>query len=289
MRIASVSDLHVDYLGNHPVIDAMVDRVRSEKIDVLVLAGDLSSDVTKTLKLIARMANVASHVVFVPGNHDLWTPLEGAANFNANKTDTWFLYREVYPEACHQLKIHYLPNEPLLLGKNAVVGTCGWYDYSFASSENNQIKSDHFSRGNFSGLQWADATRTCFRDKNGDRMKEPDIVQTMVDDLLAQLKSVPKDVDNIIGISHFLPFKELLEEKTSPIWAYITAFLGSNLIGEAFKTDTRVKNIIYGHTHTPREMKLGDINLISTPLGYPKEWFGTPEAVAISRMAIIDI
>lgn len=81
-RLYAVSDLHVAYEQNR----AVVRRLRpSDPSDWLIVAGDigeLTADVEWVLRLLAERF---STVVWVPGNHELWThpddpvPLRGEA------------------------------------------------------------------------------------------------------------------------------------------------------------------------------------------------------------------
>src|SRR6185312_2446657 len=70
MRIFAISDVHTDFRENFQLLEGL--STREYRGDSLILAGDVSHDVTvlrRTLDLfLARFA----HVFFVPGNHELW-------------------------------------------------------------------------------------------------------------------------------------------------------------------------------------------------------------------------
>lgn len=69
-RLYAVSDLHVAHPENRAVVEGLFPE---DEGDWLLLAGDvgeLAADVEWTLRLLADRF---STVVWVPGNHELWT------------------------------------------------------------------------------------------------------------------------------------------------------------------------------------------------------------------------
>ena len=61
---------------------------------------------------------------FVAGNHELWTA----------GPDSYQLYHEVLPRRIRELGWHWLESEPFITRDLAIVGSIGWYDYSFAQT-----------------------------------------------------------------------------------------------------------------------------------------------------------
>ena len=45
--------------------------------------------------------------------------------------DTWVRYTDDLRRLAEGASAHYIPAGPLVIGDVALVGTCGWYDYSF--------------------------------------------------------------------------------------------------------------------------------------------------------------
>src|SRR3954469_31365 len=82
----AVSDLHVAYAENRPIVDRLHPSAPG---DWLIVAGDVAerfADIEATLgKLAARFRQV----IWVPGNHELWTHpadpvvLRGVARYSA--------------------------------------------------------------------------------------------------------------------------------------------------------------------------------------------------------------
>src|SRR5579884_3598553 len=73
-KLLAVSDLHVSYAENRSIVKAL--RPQSEA-DWLLVAGDVSerlADIALVLRLLTRRF---AQVVWVPGNHDLWSSSTG--------------------------------------------------------------------------------------------------------------------------------------------------------------------------------------------------------------------
>src|SRR5262249_20115196 len=69
-RVFALSDLHVDYQENMAWIQALSPREYTD--DALILAGDVSHDLSKLQAALAALRTRFAEVFFVPGNHELW-------------------------------------------------------------------------------------------------------------------------------------------------------------------------------------------------------------------------
>jgi len=76
MRIAHTSDLHID--SEHPerwdALKLVLEKAKGEKVDYLVIAGDLFDDVASANENIAKLRSYFSgspfKTIVIPGNHD---------------------------------------------------------------------------------------------------------------------------------------------------------------------------------------------------------------------------
>src|SRR5687768_16836374 len=81
-RLLAVSDLHVRHPDNRALADGL--RPVSDG-DWLLVAGDVAEQVDDVLGTLERLRARFARVVWVPGNHELWTrskdpvPLRGVA------------------------------------------------------------------------------------------------------------------------------------------------------------------------------------------------------------------
>ena len=76
VRIGLISDIHVDLnrIEGEEVVTGLLARESARrKLDILLVAGDISSDYALTLKTIRALEDASGvRLLFVPGNHDIW-------------------------------------------------------------------------------------------------------------------------------------------------------------------------------------------------------------------------
>ena len=288
LDIVSLSDLHLDYRANWQVAEAMAYRLIELAPDVLVLAGDLASIPSRVEKALTFFKDMAPDVVFVPGNHDLWAPT--AEEKKLDEIDTWVMYRQVYAEMCDQLGIHYLPRAPLIKGEVALVGTCGWYDYSIASPLARLLHSrDEFAEKAKGTARWTDGWRVRWRDDAGEVMPDEAVTRIMEADLKAQLDGLPPAVSKVVAVTHHLAFKEACTGHGGLAGDYFTAFMGSTGLGEILAADPRVGLAIFGHLHKLTDVRVGRVRAVARPLGNPRDYKGEPKDVARERMGVFEV
>ncbi|KAK2190307.1 hypothetical protein NP493_79g07008 [Ridgeia piscesae] len=69
-RVFALSDLHVDYKENRKLLDGWPEKKYSN--DVLVVAGDVTDNMTLLETTLKGLQLKFRQVFFVPGNHELW-------------------------------------------------------------------------------------------------------------------------------------------------------------------------------------------------------------------------
>lgn len=118
MRIGYISDTHYEFFNNVLHIIEDVDRLcAGVNIDLMVLAGDISS--CKTVHVVANQFRevLRCPVIFVPGNHDYYgNTIHGAHLFWENT----FAQNE---------NIHYLNNSTIDINGMRIGGTPLWTDF----------------------------------------------------------------------------------------------------------------------------------------------------------------
>ena len=88
---------------------------------VLVIGDTAAFDGDALEQCLSRFA-ISGPRLFVAGNHELWTAGH----------DSYRLYTHELPGRVRALGWHWLEGEPFVAGDAAIVGSLGWYDYSFA-------------------------------------------------------------------------------------------------------------------------------------------------------------
>ncbi|MEO1232890.1 MAG: metallophosphoesterase [Myxococcota bacterium] len=284
MRIASVSDLHVDHRENREALVALASAVHEGKADLVIVAGDVSH-LNEHITMVLKAFKVAApEVAYLPGNHDLWFARKDAAE--DPEADSWRRYREDLRKLVEAEECHYLPAGPFRRDAIAVVGETGWYDHSLLRPEvRARLDPVALSTGKVAGMQWMDERFAVFRDPEGVRMDPASVARVMEASLAAQLEGLEVDaeVEHVVVATHVLAFREALGAPRGFPWDAFDAFMGSEGLGEVIKKSKKVRAAIYGHTHRPGRFRVDSIEAYGTPLGYPRERKGVDPQVLPER------
>lgn len=248
MKLAVISDIHIDENKNHDVVGTLASVVRDRQATLLLLAGDISADADRTLSAVARLEEESgARVLFVPGNHDLWSE-----DFEANSTDA------LYERFCRDP--HCLSNRTCEFGRTVILGDTGWYDYSFGSP---RYTDAEFSRMSRNGRTWNDRNKTQWTEDNKSRHV------WFLNRLQARMEAY-KDKQQVI-VTHMVPIRECTVAETRADWDYFNAFLGSEALGQLYK-DYPVVLSVFGHVHYRRTLVKDGITWACRCLNYDREW-----------------
>jgi Icc-related predicted phosphoesterase len=265
MRIALTSDLHVEH---HPEVVALIgERVRGLRPDVLIVAGDVSSHLTTLHLVLAELRRAAPHLVFVPGNHDLWM-LPGGPSSRAR-------YEDAIPNACQRAGVAIVGREPIAIAGVAFVGVTGWYDYSLRNHElDGTFTLDDYRSGAWGRLRWNDKARIVWPGDDGVELDDPAICAAQVASLERQLDEV--GARPTVVVTHHLPVGELVTSRGELPWDFINGFMGSARLGEAMRRARGVRLGVCGHTHFRKRATVegvgGPFSVETSPIGYPREY-----------------
>mgnify|MGYP003564282090 CR=1 FL=1 len=281
MRVATVSDLHLDHAANRELMPALAAEVHRRGADLVVIAGDVSHRDAWIERAIRSFLVVAPEVAYLPGNHDLWQHPDALAR----GADTWTRYRRDLRALTTELGARYLPDAPWRRGPVAIVGTCGWYDYGFLDAAHRELMTDERRQTKrLDRFQWSDARFVRFYGEDGRVMSDVEVLDVMIRDLERQLLELQDDpeVERIMVATHHLPFEELIFRTGTLPWEFFNAFMGSPRLGEVLLRYPKVTSVLYGHTHRGRSVSVAGRRVEGTPLGYPRERPGlsTDEIVA---------
>ncbi len=262
MKLAVISDLHIDVSRDYPVLEAVAEAARGKGADILVIGGDISNEPDRTMQAMECLQGELDRpVYFIPGNHDLY--------------DTGGLYpstRAVY-EA-------YVKHPQCLSGLDAelgadwvLLGDLFWYDYSFADQE--KYTRDQFRIQFHQGRMWSDHRFI--------RWGEDDVaVSDWFISRMRQRLMEHQDKKKIV-VSHMVMNHDFVNWGQFDNVDFFSAFLGSVKIG-ALMEEFRVRHNFMGHVHLRRENSTACCHYACPCLGGYREWgtgdvFGEAAAV----------
>ena len=249
MRFFALSDLHVDYPENEAWVRALPKKDYQE--DVLILAGDLSSDIHRMEDCLNRIREVFGQVFFVPGNHDLWVR-------RGEGMDSLLKFERIQ-EICGRAGV---TTHATRIGLVRVVPLLSWYDFSFG-----QPSQDLRTR-------WAD-----FRMCTWPAGMELEEVASFFHVLNTVIPPVPGEI--VLSFSHFLPRKDILPERVNAEEYFLMPVLGSVELGKQVDLLKPLYHI-FGHSHLNSARLVNGTSYINNAFGYPSE-------VKITRKKLVEL
>jgi hypothetical protein len=208
---------------------------------VLLLAGDLTDDISLLQRCLSTLSARFRKVLFVPGNHDLWVLRDPHTKDSLEK----FNQVSQAAESCGASM------SPFKDGAITVVPLLGWYDYSFGSP------SDEFKS------MWMDFY-AC-RWPSGFGVRQIAAHFAAINDRHA----VAVDA-TVITFSHFLPRIDVMPAFIPTSKRQLYPILGSTIIERQLRALKSCLHV-YGHSHVNRRVTLEGVSYINNAFGYPQE------------------
>lgn len=249
MKILFLSDLHLDINSKETETDLVplvIAFINSKSPSIVVISGDISGDAQTTINILELLQkNTQSKIVFVPGNHDIWT----------DKESSWDGYETLINHSTS------IVNKPLLLENDwAILGYMGWYDYSFGIETIPLPKYQRLKK-----KLWNDALYARWQ------MSDDDLNKKLLSELEEQLNDL-KDKKVILS-THFIPYKPFITFTGDNNWNICNGFMGSSSTGKLLNQHKNVEYVSFGHTHKRFGLvNHNQKNIICNPLGYTFEW-----------------
>jgi len=241
VKIFAISDLHLDYESNRNWFFSL-DQTKY-RYDILILAGDISDDLTIISDCFKYLSGCFRFVVFVPGNHDLWV-------LRCKHKNSLKKFYEVMELADRNGII----TKCLELKELCIIPLISWYDFSFGNP-NFELKENWMD---FQACRWPEG------------YDNKDINQYFL--AKNQLNSNSRDRKCTITVSHFLPTLDILPKYIPERFNYLWPVLGSRELGE--QVSAIEPNIhIYGHSHVNQDIVLDGIRYVNSAFGYPNETY----------------
>jgi len=268
VRIAVTADLHY---GKNPNEDAatesLADRIIQRDPDVIVIAGDVAiANPLSTVACLRLFAKATARKYVIPGNHDLWS------RGGETSADSYTIWERLFTRSSELggfLRFDHAPAmlEPVGGVSIGLVGSIGWYDYSF--TEGHGIPKRWLERKLMPGEDGR--PRAIWNDGRFIKWEHDDesFTRMLVDRLRNDVQTVRDESTSIVAVTHHLPFTELLpprDDKDSPpggVDRFTDAFLGSRAIGEVLLAEPKVTLAVSGHSHSPCEASIRHVRAIT--------------------------
>ncbi len=279
MRIIATADLHYDIARSRGPTLRLAEEVCELDADVLLLLGDVAGrDPELTLECLHLFDRFRGRKFFVAGNHDIWTNPGG---------DSLRRLEEELPAVCRAADFQALDAEPAVLGSVGIVGSIGWYDYSFRPARLGiplrfyrekiapgaaarlpayqylvEDRSDIPEHAFQIGTRWMDGEHARLF------MSDFDFCHRLLARLEDHLARVERTAERVFVGLHHLPLWRMVPYTERPSWAFASAFLGSELFGEILLDHPQVRYVVCGHSHKPDRLQYAHVECINVGSTY---------------------
>ncbi len=256
-RLLAVSDLHVRHSDNRAVVEGL--RPGDEG-DWLVVAGDVAERADDVVDTLARLRERFATVIWVPGNHELWTRTRDPVPLRGEQR-----YRHLV-ERCRAHGV-LTPEDPFPVwtgpGGPAVVAPLFLlYDYSFLPA-GTATPAEGLAAAYRAGVVCTDE-HLLHPDPFPDRAAW---CAARVEHSRARLDACDPALPTVL-VNHWpltrLPTR-LLRYPEFALWCGTTATAD-------WHVRYRAAAVVYGHLHIPRVTWEDGVRFVEVSLGYPREW-----------------
>ncbi|MGC4032579.1 MAG: metallophosphoesterase [Tepidisphaeraceae bacterium] len=274
MKLVVTADLHFNHARGREAALKAADEISRTPGDALLVIGDTAVGDGHSLEESLAAIHFDGPKLFLAGNHELWT----------GRGDSYSLFTDELPRRVRNAGWHWLEDEPAVFGDTAVVGSIGWYDYSFAEEDlgiprrfyeakvspgaaerlaefHHLLGEDVPSETLDIVVRWNDAKHI----KLG--RSDAEFLEERLARLRASLAAV-STASRVIAAVHHVPFRELLPRRVNANLDFVRAYLGSPKLGEALLADTRVSHVLCGHSHSHADVKIGHLRAVNVGSTY---------------------
>ncbi len=252
-----ISDLHVAHRLNRELLELV--RPRSDD-DWLIVAGDVgerSADIEAALRLLSERF---ARVIWVPGNHELWTPVQDAVQLRGVERYDWLV------AMCRRLGVLTPEDDyPLWAGPGGPVRIApllSLYDFTWLAP-GTTTREQSLARAYETGVVCSDEFQL-----HADPY--PDVAawcQARVAATELRLEACPRDVPLVL-VSHWPLVREPTRVLRYPEFAQWCGTKATADWHRRFRTEL----VVYGHLHIPSTTVHEGVRHEEVSLGYPREW-----------------
>ena len=281
-RLLAISDLHIGYPENRAYADSLAP---ADPEDWLIVAGDVGEVFADVGFVLASLASRFARVIWVPGNHELWTPpadpvtLRGVARYEA-LVKVCRRFGVLTPE--DEFPVWPGPDGPVTIAPLLTL-----YDYSFGlparskagapatTGQADAVQATQAAEFAAAPARRADAVRAAeaagIAAADEGRL-HPDPYPSVADWCRARVAATQARLDALDGpavlVSHWPLIPAPLAALRQPAYA---PWCGTTLTAD-WHTRYPVVTAVYGHLHIPRTTYHDGVRFEEVSVGYPREW-----------------
>lgn len=236
MKVRYFSDLHLEFIKPNK-IEQFIHKIPPGMDEICILAGDIGNPYQSNYDIFMHFISKNFKKAFIiPGNHEYYNKMKTMQETNDFMQD----YFQNYDN------ISFLNNNYEIYDNYCFIGTTLWSKITNPSYEINDV----YNIPNFDYIEYNRLNRLS------------------VDFLEETLQNNEK----CIVITHHMPSFSLtdVKYKTQKMLPYNQWFYcDMDSLIETQKD--KIECWIYGHTHTPSNVKINEIPFLCNPIGYPNE------------------
>jgi 3',5'-cyclic AMP phosphodiesterase CpdA len=267
-HLLATSDLHVSYPDNRALVAGM--KPRSDA-DWLLVAGDVGERISDIAAVLRLLADRFAQVVWVPGNHELWTSNSGEDQLRGVRR------YERLVEVCRELGV-LTPEDPYPLwqGPNGPVRIAPLfllYDYTFYPP-GTSTKEDGLAYAYSTGIVCNDE----FRLHPDPYPSREAWCQERVELTQRRLEACDPNVPLVL-VNHYPLVRDPTHVLRYPEFAQ---WCGTAATAD-WHTRFPVAAMVYGHLHIPRTTWHDGVRFEEVSLGYPREWSARASGPVLMR------
>jgi 3',5'-cyclic AMP phosphodiesterase CpdA len=256
-NLFAISDLHVGHQGNREVLEG----IRPETdADWLLVAGDVGEFADDIEWALGVLAERFATVVWVPGNHELWTPPRDPVTLRGVER-----YQHLV-DFCRRIGV-VTPEDPYPVwtgagGPIVVVPLFLLYDYTFRLPGFTS-KDEAMAHAREVGVICTD-----------EMLLHPDPYPSReawcdarVRETERRLAELDPDIPTML-VNHFPLVRKPTDVLYYPDFAL---WCGTERTAD-WHVRHRADTVVYGHLHIPRTMWIDGVRFEEVSVGYPREW-----------------
>jgi Icc-related predicted phosphoesterase len=246
LRCALIGDIHNEFLRPHTAVPDL--HVGYQKIDVLILAGDIDTEGHGAHWAVrqSRLLNVP--VVYIEGNHEHYASGDGSVTAKIK-------------EITKGTDVHFLSNEAVVIKGCRFIGSTLWTDFNLFGDDKQEevMKQVEWGMNDFNEIK----TET----DDGFRTITPlDVLGWFRKSVRYITKELEEEFSGkTIVVTHHAPSAQCLDEGYE--YDLISAGYASSL-DELIKQHNPTA-WFYGHIHEARHNRIGNTLVMNWPGGYP--------------------